>query len=210
MIHLAWRQKLVPVLITALAVSTSCRGRDKTDAPLDSSASKGIQDNIRRIDSTARLDTACREVGDWRDCNLEKRLESAGLAPRRAQGAIRQPFLSVPGIVFALGSGELQSYLYADTTVLRRDLARLDTVRVAPPTMQVTWRKTPTLIHSNNLLAILLSDDETQVERVRNAITAGLPAAPGSRTASDSVAAATDSSAVRDSTSRNDSTPPTP
>jgi len=167
--------------------------------PRDSTLPVSMADNIRRIDSSAKADTACREVGDWSDCNLGKRLESAGLAPRRAQGSIRQPFLSVPGIVFALGTGELQSYLYADTTVLLRDLARLDTARVAPPTMQVSWRKTPTLIHSNNLLAILLSDDETQVERVRNAITAGLPAAPGSRVVPDSAPPAQDSSIVRDS-----------
>jgi hypothetical protein len=201
------RRASTRVLLLLLATSASCRNKDRSDALADSTGRVTIEDNLRRIDSTARLDTACREMGDWRDCNLEKRLESAGLAPRRAQGAIRQPFLSVPGIVFALGSAELQSYLYADTTMLRRDLTRLDTIRVAPPTMQISWRRKPTLIHSNNLLAILLSDDETQIERVRNAITAGLPAAPGSRTAADSAPPLADS-VPPDSTPRRDSTPP--
>jgi len=122
-----------------------------------------------------RPDTACAQAGDWSECNLTARLESSGLAPRRAQGAIRQPFLSVPGYVLALGSAELQVYLYPDTLAVRRDFERLDTVRVAPPTMQISWRSTPHLIRSNNVMAILLSNDETQVERVQNAITAGLP-----------------------------------
>ena len=126
--------------------------------------------------TTAAADTGCVEAGAWSECNLTKRLESSGLAPRRSQGAIRQPFLSVPGVVFNVGNAELQTYLYADTLALQRDFAQLDTVRVAPPTMQISWRSTPNLIRSNNLLAILLSNDETQVERVRNAITAGLPA----------------------------------
>lgn len=193
----------------ALAVALAACG--SSEKPRDSALPVGMEDNIRRIDSSAKVDTACRAVGEWSDCNLEKRLESSGLAPRRAQGAIRQPFLSVPGIVFALGSAELQSYLYADTTVLLRDLARLDTSRVAPPTMQISWRKTPTLIHSNNLLAILLSDDETQVERVRNAITAGLPAAPGSRPVPDSAMPVAGSSVTNpDSVVARDSAPPGP
>ena len=121
-------------------------------------------------------DTGCVQAGPWNECNLTSRLESAGLAPRRLQGAIRQPFLSVPGFVYNVGNAEVQTYLYADTLALQRDFAQLDTVRVAPPTMQISWRATPNLIRSNNLLAILLSNDELQVERVRNAITAGLPA----------------------------------
>lgn len=192
----------VALVVALLAGLLACGEKAK---PRDTGQPVLLQDNIRRIDSSAKVDTACRAVGDWSDCNLEKRLESAGLAPRRQQGAIRQPFLSVPGIVFALGAGELQSYLYSDTALLQRDLSKLDTVRVAPSTAQINWRKTPTLIHSNNLLAILLSDDETQVERVRNAITAGLPSATGSRSSLDSGAA--DSSAVvRDGATARDTT----
>ena len=197
-------------LARVLVIGTFAAACGSSEKPRDSALPVVLQDNIRRIDSSAKLDTACRGVGDWNDCNLEKRLESSGLAPRRAQGSIRQPFLGVPGLVFNLGSAELQAYLYPDTLVLQRDLAKLDTVRVAPSTMQISWRKTPTLIHSNNLLAILLSDDETQVERVRNAITAGLPAAPGSTTLRDTASTTSDSAARdtarRDSAARTDST----
>ena len=192
----------VSIALSVVAI-VACGSNEK---PRDSATPVILQDNIRRIDSSAKLDTACRAVGDWNDCNLEKRLESSGLAPRRAQGAIRQPFLGVPGIVFNLGSAELQAYLYPDTLGLQRDLVKLDTVRVAPSTMQISWRKTPTLIRSNNLLAILLSDDEIQVERVRNAITAGLPAAPGSQTVSDSSREPADST-VQDSAAAADTTP---
>ena len=164
--------------VTLSAVVTGCRGSEK-GAKTDTAA-LGAQSAVSAPGDTtnaAASDTGCVKAGDWSECNLLDRLESSGLAPRRAGGAIRQPFLTVPGFVVALGDAEIQAYLYPDTLALKRDLQRLDTVRVAPPTMQVTWRATPTLIRSNNLLAILLSNDETQVERVKNAITAGLPAA---------------------------------
>jgi len=89
--------------------------------------------------------------------------------------SVRQPFLSVPGAVYAVGAGELQVYLYPDSTARRRDFANVDTVRVQPAGSAVAWRATPTLMVSNNLAAILLSDSETQIERVRLALTAGLP-----------------------------------
>ena len=44
--------------------------------------------------------------------------------------------------------------------------------------MMITWIKPPTLITSNNLAAILLSDSGEEIERVANALTAGLPALP--------------------------------
>jgi hypothetical protein len=154
--------------------------KDSKKSPATDTLSAMSADTGIRGDSLAATaaDTSCMLVGSWTECKLLERLENSGLAPRRAQGTIRQPFLSIPGVVIALGDAELQAYLYPDTIALKRDYARMDTVRVAPPTATINWIKTPTLIRSNNLMAILLSNDETQVERVRNAIEAGLPAAP--------------------------------
>ena len=159
-------------------VVMACNG-SKKGATTDTT-SVVAADTARQGDSTAAAasDTSCMLAGSWNECKLLERLENSGLAPRRAQGTIRQPFLSIPGIVIALGDAELQAYVYPDTLALKRDYARMDTVRVAPPTATINWIKTPTLIRSNNLMAILLSNDETQIERVRNAIEAGLPAAP--------------------------------
>ncbi len=83
--------------------------------------------------------------------------------------------MSVPGRVLLLGDSELQLFLYADSGAMLRDVARLDTVHVAPADMSVTWIASPTLITSSNLAAILLGGSDRQIERVRNALTAGLP-----------------------------------
>ena len=91
---------------------------------------------------------------------------------------MRQPFLSVPGAAYAVGGGELQVYLYPDSLARQRDFADFDTARVrsAQPADSSAQPHAPaTLITSNNLAAILMSDSETQIERVQLALTAGLP-----------------------------------
>ena len=123
-------------------------------------------------------DSTCPNLtGRWDECNVRQRLERAGLAPRRAPEPVRQPIFGVPGISYAVGRAELQVFLYPDSAALARDLARVDTLRVQPREgAPIAWSDTPTLMTSNNLAAVLLSDNATQVERVRLAMTAGLPA----------------------------------
>jgi len=123
-------------------------------------------------------DSTCPNLtGRWDECNVKQRLERAGLAPRRASGEVRQPIFHVPGVSYAVGRAELQVFLYPDSAALAKDLADVDTARVqgrgAPA---IPWPSRPTLMTSNNLAAVLLSDDATQVERVQLAMTAGLPA----------------------------------
>ena len=123
-------------------------------------------------------DSTCPNLtGRWDECNVRQRLERAGLAPRRAPEPVRQTIFGVPGISYAVGRAELQVFLYPDSAALARDLARVDTLRVQPREgAPIAWSDTPTLMTSNNLAAVLLSDNATQVERVRLAMTAGLPA----------------------------------
>ena len=116
----------------------------------------------------------CPLTGAWRPCSVVDRLEHAGLAPV-PRDSVRHPFLSVPGAVYAVGRGELQLFLYTDSAARVRDFAGFDTARVQPRGAAVTWRAPASLVLSNHLAAILLSDNATQVERVRLALTAGLP-----------------------------------
>jgi hypothetical protein len=51
-------------------------------------------------------------------------------------------------------------------------VARLDTGRVAPPTMMVSWIAKPHLIVDNNLVAIVLTNNEELASRVRRALSA--------------------------------------
>ena len=125
----------------------------------------------------AGSDTGCVLALPWRNCSVLDRLERAGLAPQE-RGPVRQPFFTVEGRVYVLGDAELQTFVFADTVAAAAQAAALDSVRVSPPTMAIAWRRKPTLIRSSNLVAILLSDDERQTERVSLAIGAGLPATP--------------------------------
>lgn len=83
--------------------------------------------------------------------------------------------MQVPAAVYGVGRGELQVYVYPSVAARERAISALDTTRVAPRATPFAWPKPPTLIVSNNLAAVLLTDDERLVERVQLALTAGLP-----------------------------------
>ena len=119
----------------------------------------------------------CPHDGRWRLCSVAVRLDKAGLAPvaDTTGPGERLAFLSVPGHHFRLGRGELRAYLYPDSAALARDVAGLDTVRVAPRGGQYTWAAPATLIQTGNLLAILLTANEHQIERVQLALGGGAP-----------------------------------
>jgi hypothetical protein len=117
----------------------------------------------------------CPNTGKWKLCTVQDRLEDAGLAPQLANDTVHRAFLHAPGRVFRLGPATLEVYLYADTTSLARDVAKLDTVHVTPRDTTVTWSTPPVFVRTGNLAAILLSSDDRQIERVQDALTAGLP-----------------------------------
>ena len=124
-------------------------------------------------------DTVPAQVITWDLAALEAALRGAGLEPARAAAVVSHPFMSVAGTVYSLsGGGELQAFLYADANAAARDVERLDTARVAPPTMMITWRATPALVTSNNLAAIVLTNDAALRRRVREALAARRHANP--------------------------------
>ena len=122
---------------------------------------------------TLKLGAVSPRAVQWDAAQLIGTLEGAGLVVRRTQPLIQQPFLAVPGIALTLAdsnrrdvSAELQAYFYGDALTATRDIAQLDTVRVAPPTMQITWRLPPRLIVDNNLVLVPLTQDATLAARV--------------------------------------------
>jgi hypothetical protein len=120
--------------------------------------------------------TACPHDGRWRACSVAERLERSGLVPRPDSGpAPRVPFFSVPAARFRLGRGAVHAFIYDDTARLARDVAALDTVRVAPRGGRFDWDVPPTFVRSANLVAVLLTANEHQIERVRLALEAGPP-----------------------------------
>lgn len=119
----------------------------------------------------------CPHDGRWRVCSLLDRLDKAGLVPRVDSSAPpeRLPFLHAPGTVVHLGLGDLHTFVYDDTAALTRDIAALDTTRVAPRGQSYAWATTPTFVRSANLVAVLLTPNERQIERIQLALDAGPP-----------------------------------
>lgn len=168
------RRLVAGALLSAGVLLGGCGGRG--DVTRDTLSTSGARASA--APAVPSLPECPNKTGRWDECNVRQRLERAGLAPQPITGEIRQPLFGVPGMGYRVGHAELQVYLYADASALAKDLARIDTVRVQGPdtTARVTWSATPTLITSNNMAAVLLSDQGTQIERVRLALTAGLPA----------------------------------
>ncbi len=117
----------------------------------------------------------CPMTGLWRRCNVEERLERAGFVVRPGSDSVSQPGLLIAGTAVRLGRAELQLYFYADSSDARRQAEALD-VGAARPEDATGVLREPSVIRSNNLLALLFNNNDRQLERVELALTAGLPA----------------------------------
>ena len=85
-------------------------------------------------------------------------------------------FLSASGqrMTFVAPGGaraEIRVFIYGDAGAVGRDLAGVDTLRVAPRGTSLEWRVPVRLITDNNLVAILLTDDATLRESIPKALT---------------------------------------
>ena len=148
------------VLLAIGACGTASKDRDpqETEPPNPPAVATRPRDTVA---GASRL--------QWTLTNLEQALRKNGLNPIRG-GSVRQPFLGGEGVLYQMGPADLQVYLYADAGAVARDTDPLDTTRVAPPTMQISWRMPPTLIVDNNMAAILLTQDAGLRRKIRTAI----------------------------------------
>jgi hypothetical protein len=69
-------------------------------------------------------------------------------------------------------------FLYADRVARERDQGTLDRAQYVDASAPLSMQLEPTLIVSENLLAILRSRSDHQRERVADALTAGPPQRP--------------------------------
>lgn len=169
------------ILICALVAGC---GRSSNDAPAkgDSSATTPPQSKsetaVSTVDSAGGPTSPCPRTGRWALCSVEKRLEQSGFVVKRIgdEPAARAGF-SVTPAAYTLGGRRLEVFVYPDEASLSRDVARLDTVAVAPRGSASRWEAgtTPTFVRSGNLAAVFLSDNALQVERLTLALTAGAP-----------------------------------
>lgn len=146
-------------------VAIACSRENHVPAAADSARQKADLPPV-----AGRADTVAAHAVTWDAATVEGQLRGAGLTPTGAREIVRQPLLSVPGVVFRIPAADVQAYVYADAGAVARDAGLIDTTRVAPPTMMIEWRMRPHLVTDNNLLAIVLTDDERRAARIRTAL----------------------------------------
>jgi hypothetical protein len=66
-------------------------------------------------------------------------------------------------------------FLYPTSAAVAREVANLDTVKIAPVGGANNWEGMPTFVRSANLLAVFMTDNPQSAERVSLALTAGAP-----------------------------------
>jgi hypothetical protein len=109
---------------------------------------------------------------------VEKRLSQSGFVVRRVPDSTkRRAGFSVIPIAYILGRSRLDVFVYPNADAVARDVRGLDTTLAGPRGRPNQWGfgVQPTFIRSGNLIAVFLTDNPTQSERLSLAITAGAP-----------------------------------
>lgn len=155
--------------VAALAVALLACGQDRAPAP-DSTSLPATA----RSGAAAAAADECPRTGHWIPCQVKRRLDQSGIAPRDST-LENLPSLGPPPIVYVVGRSGLAVYLFPDSAARLRAAATLDSTKFVAPSASLTMRGEATAIQNDNLLAILYSRREQQRERVSDALMAGAP-----------------------------------
>ena len=161
----------------ALTLLVAAAGCGRTDAPARDSLRPEVAAGTSAASGNVNADPrkpACPKTGHWADCHVRERLVRSGLVPRdTTRDAL--PALGPSAAVLRLGRGALAVYLFDDSVSRSRAAARLDTVKYVRAPNPPTMISEATVIENDNLLALLFSKNEQQIERVSDALMAGPP-----------------------------------
>lgn len=141
------------------------RGQSDTSSVDGGRAASGLP-------SVGARDTIAAVQIQWTVAEVLDRLRVDGM-PGELKGEIRQPFLAVQGVLVTVPGAEIQVYIYGDAGAAGRDVGRLDTARVAPSNMMISWIAPPSVIWHNNLVVIVLTRDEQLRARIRRSLRPG-------------------------------------
>ena len=161
-------------MLALLVVAAGCGG---TEAPANESARSAAAPAPAAVAGNTNADPrkpACPRTGHWADCHVRERLVRSGLAPRDTSREAL-PALGPKPAVHRLGRGALAVYLFDDSLARARAATRLDTVTYVRAPNPPTMMSQATVIENDNLLALLFSKNEQQIERVSDALMAGPP-----------------------------------
>lgn len=174
----ALRAATALVALSILACADAGKGRGREG---DSAVAVEATASTTPTQSAPATDDGCPKEGDWALCSVEDRLLHAGLVVERREEPVRHDFLSVAGIAYKVGGrdDEVQVFIYPTSAERKRESDALDSATASPKGRRVSWGAPPTLVTSNNLVAIILSLNDRTVERLALALGAGLPQPQG-------------------------------
>lgn len=169
---------LARALVLSLAASGCGKSGPATDSARSAGGPAGASAPAQAVGTGAAMEesrkAACPKTGHWIDCQVHERLIRSGLAPHdTTRDAL--PSLGPAPLVYRLGRGGLAVYLFADSATRARATRTLDTVKYVRVERGPTVLSQATVIENDNLLGLLFSKNEQQIERVSDALTAGPP-----------------------------------
>jgi hypothetical protein len=176
------RAALIFTVASLFACGRSNRAASTDSTSLATSATSADTLTSAQIDTTpGHRAPTCPRTGLWALCSVEKRLKQSGFVLRKAAlPAPKRAGFSVMPTTYLLGSARLEVFIYPDAKSLAADWTNLDTLRASPRGTTTTWPTPPTLVRSENLAALFLSESPEKADRLSLAITAGAPQ-PGTR-----------------------------
>lgn len=117
----------------------------------------------------------CPPDGRWKECSLTERLLRAGMGVHLDSAPARDSAIARAGLLYHIGHSTLRVFLFADSVERKAAVAKLDTTGFIDYMATQVYPPRTSMLQSANLLALLVSQSETQRQRIGDAITAGAP-----------------------------------
>lgn len=171
------KEKVGPLLAAVILGVVAC-GRSSRAKPAAESAVAVLPPQASPADTAHPQSEACPRTGLWAQCSVEKRLSQSGFVVRRVPDSVkRRSGFSVLPISYVLGRSRLEVFIYPTSDAVSAETGRLDTALAGPRGVRNQWGfgVQPTFVRSANLIAVFLTDNPTQSERLSLALTAGPP-----------------------------------
>jgi hypothetical protein len=159
-------------LVAFTVVISACTSSSEKQARVEQAARTAMAAES----TTAAAAAAMPETGKWDVPHLVERMVRAGLAPQALHDQKAEAFWKAPLVAYQIGPSMLHVYFYPDSLARKAVTSTLDTLLAAPPGSAGVYPLRHILIMQNNLAAVMVGGSDTQQERVRLAIEAGLPA----------------------------------
>ena len=172
----AGRSVSLGALALAIVMSACSKSGSSADSARAASSSAGsVAGQASDGAATSEKRTApCPKTGHWSECQVRERLIRSGVATKDTTRAAL-PALGPAPLVYRLSRGALAVYLFADSGARARAAGTLDTVTYVPASVGPTMLSRAMVIENDNLLGLLFSKNDQQIERVSDALTAGAP-----------------------------------